>query len=135
MRGSRRRRYRLVRLTVGIAPPAGTASIATVAALVGRQLRVAVRADEPQIVAAIVGRVSVDMVQNENERGALPTARAATNRATVRLSLGKEKPNEVALLAAHASLTGLQPQSDTGVASGCCLTSIAAKYLLASPGK
>lgn len=109
MRGSRRPRYRLVRLTVGIAPPAGTAAIATIAALVGRQLRVAVWADESQIVAAIVGRVSVDMVQDENEQGALPAARAATDRATVRLSLGKKGANVVPATTVDPGLTGFKP--------------------------
>ncbi|SIG26648.1 Uncharacterised protein [Mycobacteroides abscessus subsp. abscessus] len=134
MRGSRRRRYRLVRLTVGIAPPAGTASIATIAALVGRQLRVAVRADEPQIVAAIVGRVSVDMVQNENERGALPTARAATDRATVRLSLGKEGSNVVPATTVDPGLTGFKPQLSAYVSPGQRLAGVTAVNLLAALG-
>lgn len=75
------------------------------------------------------------MVQHQYKRGVLPDARSAADRATAQLGLGEKEPNEVTLLAAHPGLTGFEPQSGTGVASGCCLTSIAAIDLLASPGK
>ncbi|CPW45773.1 Uncharacterised protein [Mycobacteroides abscessus] len=134
MRGSRRPPYRLVRLPVGVAPPTGTAAIAAIAALVGRQLRVAVRADESQIVAAIVGRVAVDMVQDENERGALPAARAATDRATVRLSLGKEDANVVSATTVDPGRTGFKPQLNACVSPGQRLASVTAVDLLAALG-
>ena len=54
-------------LTVGVSLSAVVAPLATVPTLVRRQLRVAVRTDEPQILPSIVRRVSVDVVDHECE--------------------------------------------------------------------
>lgn len=130
-----RARDRLIRLTVGVTPPAGTTAIAAIAALVGRQLGVAVRADESQILSTIVGRISVDMVQDEDERRALPHARSAADCAAARLSLGKKRANVVSATAVDPCLTGFEPEFCSGITPGQRLAGGAAINLLTALGK
>lgn len=120
----------LVRLAVGIALSAVVAPVASVPALVRRELRVAVRADKSQVLATIVRRVSVDVVQDKCERQSLPRAGRAADRAAVRLSGGKVLPNVVALVAIDARCAGFQPLLCTCIAPGQRLTCITAVDLL-----
>src|SRR5438045_3742118 len=52
--GSTDRNLGSVRLTVGVALPAEVAPVATVATLVRRKLRIAVRTDQPKVLPLIV---------------------------------------------------------------------------------
>lgn len=58
------------------------------------------------------------MVQDEDEWRVLPDARSTTDRAAARLSICEKEPDEVALLAAHPGIAGLEPQPGTRIATG-----------------
>lgn len=60
---------------VAIAPPC--AAPAAIAALEGRQQRIAVGADETKVVEVVVGRVSVHVVHHQRNRMAVPDFRMA----------------------------------------------------------
>lgn len=74
------------------------APLAAVAALVRGQLRVAVRADGPEILPPVVRRASVDVVEDEGERQVEPDAGSAADRAASRLFGGEVVPNVVPLV-------------------------------------
>jgi hypothetical protein len=124
-----------VRLAVGVSLPAEGATISTVSALVCRELRVTVRADQSQVLPAVVRRVPVDMVQHQRQGQAKPRIGPTADGATVRLSVGEVLADVVTAAAVDPRLTGLEPTLRTRLAPGRLLTCIAAVNLLASLGK
>lgn len=123
---------RLIRLAVGVSLAAVMTALAAVATLVRRQLRIAVRADQPQVLPTVVRRVPVDVVHHQRKGLAEPRVRRAADRATIRLSLGEKQANVMALVAVHSRRAGFKPHPGSGIAPGRRLTCITAVDLLAA---
>lgn len=105
----------LAGLSVGVSPAAVVAPLATVATLVRRQLRVAVRTDESQIFSTVVLGVSVDVVDHEGERKIQPLVGPAADRATTGLGGGEIEADVMASCGADERIPGFEPALCTGV--------------------
>src|SRR4051794_18148431 len=60
------------RFSFRVTLPSIVAPFTAILRLVGRQLAVAIRADEPQVQAAVVGRVPVHVIEDQYEGHAIP---------------------------------------------------------------
>src|SRR4029079_8984448 len=78
-----------VRLAVGVSLPAEGATVSAVSAFVCRELRVAVRADQPQGLPSIGGRGPGDVVHDPRQGQAKPHTGSAANRTAARLGVGE----------------------------------------------
>lgn len=83
---------RLVRLPVGVSLSPVVAAVAAVATLVGRELRVTIRADQAQVLSSVVGRVPIDVVQHQGEVRVQPRTGTAADRKAAGLGVGEESP-------------------------------------------
>ncbi len=117
-----------VRLPVGIprAPP-GTPTTG-VAGLVGGKLRVAVRADESEILAAVVLRVAVDMVQDEDEWQTVPLRGHRADGAATPLVVAEVPADVVGRLGVDERDTGLEPGGDVELSLSLPLAGVAAVH-------
>ncbi|SBS72414.1 hypothetical protein MHPYR_130153 [uncultured Mycobacterium sp.] len=102
----------LERFAVGVPLPSVVASITAILRFVCRQLAVAIRTDEPQIHAAVVGRVPVHVIEDQHEGHAIPVVPHSTDGAAPAL-LGSEVVPDVVTSVRHSPATyaSLEPGS------------------------
>jgi hypothetical protein len=111
------------------------ATLALVAVLECRQLRVAIRADHPQVVAAVVRRVAIDVIEDEDQGSPHPLGCVLTSSAPVLLGVQQVEPDVVQWIGTDAPLTGQQPPRGVRAALMCALTLIAAVDLFPALGQ
>ena len=99
----RRTSDRSVGLAVGVALLAPRPPLPTVACLEGRKLAVAVGTDQRQIFPTVAGRIAVDVVEDEDEVGAVPRRRYRTHGTLAALLLEEIGPDVVTALGGHVS--------------------------------
>ena len=98
-----------------------------VATLVGRELGVAIGADQPEVLARVVGRVAVDMVKHQCQRGAVPLAGNAAEGAPT-LLLGQQMQADVVVAATPGKHDPSgQPGSDALLTLESALETVAAE--------
>lgn len=113
----------LVRLPVGVSLTPRVSTVAPVPALVRRQLGVAVRTDEPQVLPSIVSGIAINVVKDEREWAPAPFAPNTAYRASAALGVGQVITEIMPLVAAYSGFTCMQPPLGQGFALGCLLAS------------
>ena len=117
-------------MSVGVPLSPGVTPLPAVAALVGRQLAVAIGANQPQIVAPIIRRIAIDVVHDERQGRTKPHVGSCADRAATGLSAGQVLPNVVIAATVDPRFAGFQPALCARSASRRCLACVAAEHLL-----
>jgi hypothetical protein len=125
--------HRSVRLSINVPLTAPRSAVSTIPGLEGRQLRVAVRADEPEVLTTIVRRITVDVVKDKCQGNAHPHAERLTDGTSPALLGHHVESNVVSSVPGDPSgLAGLEPFIDLALSVLVALACVAAIDLLMS---
>jgi hypothetical protein len=96
-------------MAVGVPLSPVVATATAIPRLVRRQLAVTVGANEPQILTMIIACVSIDVVDDQRQGGAVPPVLDAADRTATALLLIEVIPDVVALIRRATTDSGVKP--------------------------